>query len=36
VLFIHDPPEIEPTLVAGGMLEGLEEARSQEMVDFIG
>ena len=36
MLFIHDPPEIEPTLVAGGMLEGLEEARSQGMVDFIG
>lgn len=36
VLFIHDPPEIEPTLAAGGVLEGLEEARSRGMVDFIG
>ena len=36
VLFIHDPPEIEPTLAPGGTLEGLEQAREQSMVDFIG
>ena len=36
VLFIHDPPEIEPTLAAGGVLEGLEQARSRGMADFIG
>lgn len=36
VLFIHDPPEIEPTLASGGALEGLEAARERGMVDFIG
>ena len=36
VLFIHDPPEIEPTLAVGGVLEGLEQARSRGMADFIG
>ena len=36
VLFIHDPHEIEPTLAAGGALEGLEQARTRGMVDFIG
>jgi D-threo-aldose 1-dehydrogenase len=36
VLFIHDPPEIEPTLASGGALEGLEVARERGMVDFIG
>ena len=36
MLFIHDPPEIEPTLAAGGVLEGLEQARSRGMADFIG
>ena len=36
VLFIHDPPAIEPTLAAGGTLEGLEEARSRGRVDWIG
>ena len=36
VLFIHDPHEIEPTLAAGGTLEGLEQARTRGMVDFIG
>ena len=35
-LFVHDPPEIEPTLLAGGTLEGLEEARSRGWVDWIG
>ena len=36
VLFLHDPPEIEPTLQVGGALEGLEEARARGWVDFIG
>ncbi len=36
VVFIHDPDEIEPTLESGGTLEGLEEARSRDWVDFIG
>ncbi|MCY3667582.1 MAG: aldo/keto reductase, partial [Gemmatimonadetes bacterium] len=36
VLFLHDPPEIEPTLEAGGALEGLEQVRQQGAVDFIG
>ncbi len=35
-LFVHDPPEIEPTLAAGGALEGLEEARARGWVDWIG
>ena len=36
VLFVHDPPEIEPTLVSGGVLEGLETASERGLVDFIG
>jgi D-threo-aldose 1-dehydrogenase len=36
VLFVHDPPEIEPTLAAGGVLEGLEQARGRGLVDYIG
>ena len=36
VLFLHDPHEIEPTLEAGGALEGLERVRQQGAVDFIG
>lgn len=35
-LFLHDPPEVEPTLEAGGALEGLERGRQQGAVDFIG
>lgn len=35
-LFLHDPPEIEPTLEAGGALEGLERVRQRGAVDFIG
>ncbi len=35
-LFLHDPPEVEPTLEAGGALEGLERGRQQGVVDFIG
>ena len=35
-LFLHDPHEIEPTLEAGGALEGLERVRQQGAVDFIG
>lgn len=36
VLFIHDPPHVEPTLAVGGSLEGLEQARQLGLVDFIG
>ena len=36
VLFVHDPPEIGPTLEAGGTLEGLERARERGWADFIG
>lgn len=36
VLFVHDPPQIGPTLAAGGTLEGLEAARERGWVDFIG
>lgn len=36
VLFVHDPPEVEPTLASGGVLEGLEQARERGIVDFIG
>jgi len=36
VLFLHDPPEVEPTLAIGGSLEGLEQARQLGLVDFIG
>jgi len=36
VLFVHDPPAIEPTLEAGGTLEGLEKARERGWVDWIG
>jgi aryl-alcohol dehydrogenase-like predicted oxidoreductase len=36
VLFIHDPPQIDPTLAPGGSLEGLEKARERNLVDFIG
>lgn len=36
VLFIHDPPQVEPTLAPNGSLEGLERARDLNMVDFIG
>ncbi|MFP6646731.1 MAG: aldo/keto reductase [Candidatus Latescibacterota bacterium] len=36
VLFIHDPPRIEPTLAGGGTLEGLEEARTRGWVNYIG
>ena len=36
VLFVHDPPAIEPTLEAGGTLEGLEQARQRGWVDWIG
>lgn len=36
VLFLHDPPAIEPTLAPGGALAGLEEARSRGWVDWIG
>jgi D-threo-aldose 1-dehydrogenase len=35
-LFVHDPPEIGPTLSVGGTLEGLEKARERGWVDFIG
>ncbi len=35
-LSLHDPHEIEPTLEAGGALEGLERVRQQGAVDFIG
>ena len=36
VLFLHDPPEVEPALASGGSLEGLEQARDLNLVDFIG
>ncbi|MGY8827708.1 MAG: aldo/keto reductase [Candidatus Latescibacterota bacterium] len=36
VLFIHDPPAIEPTLAPDGSLAGLEKARELGLVDFIG
>lgn len=36
VLFVHDPPAIEPTLEVGGTLEGLEQARQRGWVDWIG
>lgn len=36
VLFIHDPPAIEPTLAPGGTLEGLERARERGWARFIG
>lgn len=36
VLFVHDPPAIEPTLEAGGALEGLEQARQRGWVNWIG
>ena len=36
VIFIHDPPEVEPALAPGGSLEGLEQARDLNLVDFIG
>ncbi len=35
-LLVHDPPEIRPTLAAGGALAGLEEARQQGRVQWIG
>lgn len=35
-MFIHDPDEIEPTLVVDGTLEGLEEARDRGWIDFLG
>jgi aryl-alcohol dehydrogenase-like predicted oxidoreductase len=35
-LFVHDPPQIEPTLGSGGTLEGLEKARDRGWVNFIG
>ena len=36
MLFLHDPPEVEPALASGGSLEGLEQARDLNLVDFIG
>lgn len=36
VLFVHDPPAVEPTLAPGGTLEGLEKARERGWVDWIG
>ena len=36
VLFIHDPPAMEPTLAAGGALEGLEAARERGWVRWLG
>ena len=36
VLFLHDPQSIEPTLEAGGALEGLERARERSLVNWIG
>lgn len=36
VLFLHDPPEVEPALASGGSLEGLEQARDLNLVNFIG
>ena len=35
-MLIHDPKEISPTLDSGGTLEGLEQARENEWVDFLG
>ena len=35
-MLIHDPREIEPTLAVEGTLEGLEKARDNEWVDFLG
>ncbi len=36
VLLIHDPPAMEPTLAAGGTLEGLEAARERGWVRWLG
>ena len=36
VIFLHDPPEVGPALDSGGSLEGLEQARDLNLVDFIG
>jgi aryl-alcohol dehydrogenase-like predicted oxidoreductase len=35
-MLIHDPKEIAPTLESGGTLEGLEQARENKWVDFLG
>ena len=35
-MLIHDPPFIEPTLEAGGTLDGLEQARDRGQVHFVG
>ena len=36
VVFVHDPPEVEPTLAAGGCLEGLERLRERGLIRFLG
>ncbi len=36
MLFVHDPPTIEPTLAPGGTLEGLERAKERGWTNFIG
>jgi D-threo-aldose 1-dehydrogenase len=35
-VFIHDPGEMEPTLVSGGCLEGLETAKARGLVHHLG
>ena len=35
-MLIHDPGAIEPTLAAGGTLEGLERAQDKGWVDYLG
>ena len=36
MLFVHDPPAIEPTLAPGGTLEGLERAKERGWTNFTG
>ncbi|MBM3458970.1 MAG: aldo/keto reductase, partial [Armatimonadetes bacterium] len=36
VVFVHDPPEVGPTLAAGGCLEGLESLRDRGLIRFLG
>lgn len=35
-MLVHDPGEIEPTLASGGILEGLEQAHEDDLVDHLG
>ena len=35
-MLIHDPGDVDPTLARGGTLEGLEMARENGLVDFLG